>query len=42
MRLDEAHHGTKALEAGGAPLPTPISKAMSLVSKLMTRTSYWV
>lgn len=42
MRLDEAHHGTKALEAGGTPLPEPITKAMGLVSKLMTRTSYWV
>lgn len=42
MRLDEAHHGTKALEAGGVSLPLPIRKAMGLVSKLMTRSSYWV
>lgn len=42
MRLDEAHHGTKALEAGGVPLPQPITKAMGLVSKLMTKTSYWI
>jgi ubiquinone biosynthesis monooxygenase Coq7 len=42
MRLDEAHHGTKALEAGGVPLPQPLTKAMGLVSKLMTKTSYWI
>lgn len=42
MRIDEEHHGTKALEAGGASLPLPIRKTMSMVSKLMTRSSYWV
>lgn len=42
MKLDEAHHGTKALEAGGAILPSPVTKLMGLVSKLMTRSSYWV
>lgn len=42
MKIDEAHHGTKALEAGGAPLPTSVTRLMGLVSKLMTRSSYWV
>lgn len=42
MKVDEAHHGTKALEAGGAMLPTPVTRLMGLVSKVMTRSSYWV
>lgn len=42
MKLDEAHHGTKALEAGGAALPTPVIRLMGLVSKVMTRSSYWI
>jgi ubiquinone biosynthesis monooxygenase Coq7 len=42
MKIDEQQHGTAALEAGGAILPPPISKLMGMVSKLMTRTSYWV
>ena len=42
MKIDEAEHGTKAIEAGGTELPQPIKKAMGLVSKLMTRTSYWI
>ena len=42
MKIDEAEHGTKALEAGGAMLPTPVVKLMGLMSKVMTRSSYWV
>ena len=42
MRDDEGHHATVALEAGAAPLPAPVKRLMALVSKLMTRTSYWV
>ncbi len=42
MREDEAHHGTTALEAGGAVLPEPVTRLMGLVSKLMTRSSYWI
>lgn len=42
MKIDEAHHGTKALEAGGAELPTPVTKLMGVVSKVMTRSSYWI
>ncbi|MTI64452.1 2-polyprenyl-3-methyl-6-methoxy-1,4-benzoquinone monooxygenase [Methylophaga sp.] len=42
MKIDEAQHGTKALEAGGAMLPTPVTKLMGLVSKVMTRSSYWI
>jgi ubiquinone biosynthesis monooxygenase Coq7 len=42
MKQDEAHHGTTAMEAGGAVLPTPVTKMMGMVSKLMTRSSYWI
>jgi ubiquinone biosynthesis monooxygenase Coq7 len=42
MKEDELHHGTTAMEAGGAELPLPVKKAMGLVSKLMTKTSYWI
>jgi ubiquinone biosynthesis monooxygenase Coq7 len=42
MKIDELHHGTTALEAGGAQLPLPVRGAMQLVSKVMTKTSYWV
>ena len=42
MKVDELHHGTIALEAGGATLPKPIQVVMGLMSKVMTKTSYWV
>ncbi len=42
MRRDENHHATTALEAGGAPLPTPIKHLMQLTSQVMTRTAYWL
>jgi len=42
MKIDEAHHGTAAIEAGGVDLPMPIKFTMSLVSKVMTATSYRV
>lgn len=40
MKEDEGHHATAALNAGGAVLPTPIKKFMSLTSKIMTKTVY--
>jgi len=40
MRDDEIGHATKAIEAGGAPLPAPIRLAMRLTSKVMTKTVY--
>lgn len=40
MKIDEVGHATKALEAGGAPLPAPIKFAMGLMSKVMTTTVY--
>jgi len=42
MKEDEGHHATTAIEAGAATLPRPVVKLMSLTSKVMTRTSYWV
>ncbi|KKM80091.1 hypothetical protein LCGC14_1343350 [marine sediment metagenome] len=42
MRIDELHHGTVALDAGGAILPKPIKLVMGLMSKVMTKTSYWI
>jgi 3-demethoxyubiquinol 3-hydroxylase len=42
MKLDEAHHGAEARAAGGAPLPAPARDLMSLMSKVMTRTAYWL
>lgn len=42
MKEDELHHGTIALEAGGAILPKPVQLVMGLMSKVMTKTSYWI
>lgn len=42
MRVDEGRHATTALEAGGVPLPVPVKGLMSLVSRVMTRTTYYV
>jgi ubiquinone biosynthesis monooxygenase Coq7 len=42
MKQDEIGHANLALAAGGAELPAPVKLAMSLVSKVMTRTVYWV
>ena len=42
MSADEARHGTKATQAGGAELP-PIARAvMKLTARIMTRTAYWL
>ena len=42
MKIDEAHHGAEAREAGGLPLPAPARGVMTMMSKVMTRTAYWV
>ena len=42
MREDEARHAADALAAGGARLPLPVRALMQGVSKVMTRTTYWV
>lgn len=40
MREDELHHATNALEAGGADLPLAIQNLMTLMSKVMTWSTY--
>ena len=40
MKTDEIEHGNKAMAFGGAQLPEAIKQAMSLTSKVMTRTVY--
>lgn len=42
MKTDEAKHATTALHHGGAELPLPVKTVMSLMSKVMTRTAYWI
>lgn len=42
MRADEIEHGNAARHAGAADLPTPVKTLMGLVSKVMTRTAYWL
>lgn len=42
MREDEIRHGNNGEAHGAAPMPGAVKGAMSLVSKVMTRTAYWV
>ncbi|KJV46097.1 2-octaprenyl-3-methyl-6-methoxy-1,4-benzoquinol hydroxylase [Acinetobacter indicus] len=42
MNEDELHHRDTALNAGGVDLPTPVRIAMIGISKLMTKTSYYI
>ena len=40
MHADEAEHGAAALERGGSPFPAPVRQAMTLLSRVMTETTY--
>lgn len=42
MQIDEARHAETAIAHGGAALPIPVQTAMRLMSKVMTKTAYWV
>lgn len=42
MQIDEARHGQSGQAHGAMPMPMPIQQAMRLMSKVMTRASYWV
>jgi ubiquinone biosynthesis monooxygenase Coq7 len=42
MKQDEQHHGQAAADAGGAQLPAPFRHLMTLTSRVMTRTAYWI
>jgi 3-demethoxyubiquinol 3-hydroxylase len=39
MAADEAHHGTTATSAGGAPLPEPIRRCMSIGGEVLRRVA---
>ena len=40
MLIDEASHAEMALQQGGMEFPRPIKAAMTLMSKVMTKTTY--
>ena len=42
MKTDEAKHATTAIENGAAELPPPVKKLMAAMSKVMTRTTYYM
>ena len=42
MAIDEARHGSIALDIGGSELPVAIKTAMRFCSRIMTSTAYWV
>ena len=42
MKQDEGQHATQAIEAGGATLPAPVQKLMSLTSKIMTKIAFHI
>ena len=42
MKVDELQHATTALEAGGFRFPAPVKFGMSLLSKVMTKSTYRV
>jgi ubiquinone biosynthesis monooxygenase Coq7 len=42
MLIDEEKHGHMALANGGVKFPKPVKKAMTLMSKVMTKTTYHI
>lgn len=40
MLIDEQKHATNALAAGGVKFPKPVKAGMTLLSKIMTKTTY--
>jgi 3-demethoxyubiquinol 3-hydroxylase len=40
MHEDEARHGAEALAHGGSEFPEPVKQAMTLLSRVMTETTY--
>ena len=40
MRIDEEHHAESALDAGGFRFPAPVRFGMSLLAKVMTKSTY--
>jgi ubiquinone biosynthesis monooxygenase Coq7 len=42
MKIDEAHHADVAISAGARELPGTVKRMMTLMSKVMTKTTYWI
>lgn len=42
MKKDEAYHASVAHHAGGIELPAYVKKLMTLCSRVMTETAYWI
>ena len=42
MQIDESKHSEEALESGAENLPEGLKKVMSVIAKVMTRTSYYI
>lgn len=42
MHTDESEHATTAIENGAVELPDLVKQGMKLVSKIMTKASYWI
>ena len=42
MREDEIRHGQSGSQLGAMPLPRPIKTAMSMFSRVMTGSTYWI
>lgn len=42
MRLDEENHKDSAIEKGAEALPRGVKNLMTFLSKVMTKTTYWV
>lgn len=42
LKSDESHHAAVAKELGAKSLPLPVKKIMGMLSKVMTKTAYWV
>ncbi|MFT5208809.1 MAG: ubiquinone biosynthesis monooxygenase Coq7 [Flavobacterium sp.] len=42
MKHDEEEHMMTALKSGGQEFSDPIKKAMNFVSKIMTKSTYWI
>ncbi len=40
MRSDEAEHGAAALQMGGQAFPEPVRQVMTVISRLMTESTY--
>lgn len=42
MKIDEEKHRTSALNHGGEELARPLKKVMTALSKVMTKSTYWI